>query len=32
MKVTVEVPEGHTVKIVKDEESMQPAQKAAGGG
>lgn len=31
MKVTVEVPEGHTVKIVKDEESMQPAQKAAGG-
>lgn len=29
--VTVEVPEGHMVKIVK-EESMQPAQKVMGGG
>lgn len=28
--VTVEVPEGHMVKIVK-EESMQPAQKVMGG-
>ena len=29
--VTVEVPEGHMVKIVK-EESMQPTQKSYGGG
>ena len=29
--VTVEVPEGHMVKIVK-EESMQPTQKVLGGG
>ena len=29
--VTVEVPEGHMVKIVK-EESMQPTQKVMGGG
>ena len=29
--VTVEVPEGHMVKIVK-EESMQPTQKVTGGG
>ena len=28
--VTVEVPEGHMVKIVK-EESMQPTQKVTGG-
>lgn len=28
--VTVEVPEGHMVKIVK-EESMQPTQKVMGG-
>ena len=31
MRTVTEVPEGHMVKIVK-EESMQPTQKVTGGG